>query len=872
MCLDPQHLNMALKREHYPLPVIEDVLPELSNVKVFSKADCKEGFLQCELDDESAALTCFQTPWGRYRYRKLPFGLAPSPELFQAKLDQCLEGLVGIHTIADDILITGKGDTMEEACRDHDKNMRNFLERCRANNIKLNRDKFEYKAKELPYIGHLLTNSGLKPDPSKVAAVLEMDPPTDVAGVQRFVGMVKDLAKFLPDLSDISEPLRRLTHKGVEWQWTSEQDQAFCSIKQLATTAPILKYFDSTIDTEGQGDASQNGLGFALLQNDQPVTYASRALTPAETRYSQIEKELLAQVFGLQRNHHYVYGRKVRLWTDHKPLISIARKPLSACPKRLQRLLQQLRQYDVELCYKHGKEMHLADTLSRAYLRHTTRSDAEAETETIHMMDDLPISATSRDIILRTMQEDESLQVVKQYVSDGWPDNKSQIKPEAHPYYNVRDELTVEDGLLFRGTRIVIPKKARSRIREKLHNAHTGLQSTLRRARDYVYWPNMNSDLKDYISKCDLCNTYQSGQQKEPMICHEIPEYPWQKVGVDILTLDSKDYLCTVDYFSDYFELAPLSHSKSAKTIIKHLKHHFSTHGIPVTVQSDNGPPFNSEEFCTFAEEYGFELVTSSPEYAQSNGKVESAVKLAKTILRKATDVDLALLSWRNTPTEGMNSSPAQRLYSRRTRTQLPTQRSLLKPEIQTDVKSKKERKQKKQKHQFDKGAKELSELQVGEIVRMKPRANTDKRWCKAKVLKKVNIRSYLVVNTDGQKYRRNRKHLRSSQEDFAVKEQKSAAMPVQIPHKTAASAPNKRNLDRSKQDSQREQKQRAKKSTGPASKSTANGQTEKPQSMHTENSKKTDKQNVCDKQTNVHVRRSHRKKTKPEYLKDYLS
>ena len=181
--------------------------------------------------------------------------------------------------------------------------------------------------------------------------------------------------------------------------------------------------------------------------------------------------------------------------------------------------------------------MHFADTLSRAYLRHTTRSNAEAETETIHMMDDLPISAPSRDIILRTMQEDESLQVVKQYVSDGWPDNKSQIKPEAHPYYSVRDELTVEDRLLFRGTRIVIPKKARSRIREKLHNAHTELQSTLRRARDYMYWPNMNSDLKDYISKCDLCNTYQSGQQNEPMICHEIPEYPWQKVGVDILIL-----------------------------------------------------------------------------------------------------------------------------------------------------------------------------------------------------------------------------------------------------------------------------------------------------------------------------------------------
>ena len=168
LCIDPQHLNMALKREHYPLPVIEDVLPQLAKVKVFSKADLKEGFLQCKLDDESACLTTFQTPWGRYQWRRLPFGLSPSPELFQVKLDQCLEGLSGIHVIADDILITGQGDTKEEACRDHDQNMKNFLTRCREKNIKLNKNKFEFKCDDVTFIGHRLTQSGLKQDPNKV--------------------------------------------------------------------------------------------------------------------------------------------------------------------------------------------------------------------------------------------------------------------------------------------------------------------------------------------------------------------------------------------------------------------------------------------------------------------------------------------------------------------------------------------------------------------------------------------------------------------------------------------------------------------------------------------------------------------------------
>ena len=415
VCIDPQHLNQALKREQYPLPVIDDVLPKLAKVKIFSKADCKEGFLQCELDEESSHLTTCQTPWGRYRWCRLPFGLSPSPELFQMKLDQCLEGLPGIHTIADDILITGQGETYKEAESDHDENMTQFLNRCEKMNIKLNKAKFEYKCDEITYIGHRLTNKGLKPDPNKVEAILNMGTPANVEEIQRFVGMVKYLAKFLPDLSDISEPLRRLTHKDTEWCWTEEQSQAFHTIKQRLTTAPILTYFDPKVVTEGQGDASEKGLGFVLLQNGHPITYASRALTPAETRYSQIEKELLAQIFGLERNHEYTYGRQMVLWTDHKPLVSISRKPLANAPKRLQRLLLRMQRYDVNIQYKPGPEMYLADTLSRAYLKTSNRSAVEEEVESVHMIDTVPITHKTHALIKAATTEDESLQTVKRY-------------------------------------------------------------------------------------------------------------------------------------------------------------------------------------------------------------------------------------------------------------------------------------------------------------------------------------------------------------------------------------------------------------------------------------------------------------------------
>ena len=135
ICIDPVHLNKALKRSHYPLPLIEDVLPELSNVKVFSKADLKNGFLHIELDDESSLLTTFQTPWGRYCWKRMPFGISPAPELFQQKLHQNLEGLPGVHRIFDDLLITGKGPTLLTATQDHDRNLRSLLERCQEGTL-----------------------------------------------------------------------------------------------------------------------------------------------------------------------------------------------------------------------------------------------------------------------------------------------------------------------------------------------------------------------------------------------------------------------------------------------------------------------------------------------------------------------------------------------------------------------------------------------------------------------------------------------------------------------------------------------------------------------------------------------------------------
>ena len=311
--IDPQPLNKAFKREHYKLPVLEDILPELSQACKFSVCDLKASYLHCKLDHSSSLLTTFATPFGRYRWCHLPFGLMVSSEIFQKRLHQALEGLEGVRCIADDVLIWGRTDD------EHEERVRSFLQRCCEIGIALNKDNCRFGLQEIPFMGHVVSSSGLKPDPSKIEAIVRMEPPTDKTGVERLRGTVNYLSRFFPKLSDVIRPISDLTRHDVEWTWNSVHDKAFEEIKRLQTQAPVLAYFDSTKELSIQCDTSGQGLGAALVQEGRPLAYASRALGDTETRYATIEKEMLAIVFSLEKWHQYTYGRHVTIHSDHKP-------------------------------------------------------------------------------------------------------------------------------------------------------------------------------------------------------------------------------------------------------------------------------------------------------------------------------------------------------------------------------------------------------------------------------------------------------------------------------------------------------------------------------------------------------------------------
>ena len=282
ICIDPKYLNRAIKRPRHPLPTVEEVAASLSKAKVFSVLDAKSGFWQVPLDDASSRLTTFNTPVGRYRWLRMPFGISSAPEEFQKRMNDTFGDIKGTAVIADDLLVYGEGDDMETATSDHDKNLRIVLERARERNLTLNKDKVRLRLTEVPYIGHLLTADGLKPDPKNLEAILMMPKPTDVQSVKRFLGMANYLSKFLPRLSTVTEPLRRLEDKHVEWHWNEVHERAFTDVMQLITNHPVLRYYDVSTEVTLQCDASQSGLGAALLQEGQPVAFASRALTATQ--------------------------------------------------------------------------------------------------------------------------------------------------------------------------------------------------------------------------------------------------------------------------------------------------------------------------------------------------------------------------------------------------------------------------------------------------------------------------------------------------------------------------------------------------------------------------------------------------------------
>eukprot|EP00731_Ephydatia_muelleri_P009037 Em0004g1375a len=635
ICVDFTKLNESVCRELHMLPCVEQILAQLSGAKVFSKLDANSGFWQIKLSESSSPLTTFITPFGRFCFQRLPFGITSAPEIFQKRMSEILLVL---------------------------------MELCSS----------------VKFLGQIVDAHGVRPDPNKVTAIRGMAAPMNTTELRQYLGMINQLSKFTPNIVELTKPLRELLSKKNEWTWNEIHQKAFSKLKDEVSTQPVLSLYSPKLDTIVSAEASSYGIGAVLLQrlldrSVKPVSYASRSLTPTVQKYAQIEKEALGVTWACERFRDFLTGLQFQIERDHKPFVPLLRsKNLEDLPLRVQRCRLRLMRFKYTISHIPGKELVIADTLSRAPSNEVYQEEKEFRAEIQAYVDlavrNIPTSEPKMLEIKQAQQKDEICQKVIQYCQEGWPD-KSLVKGEWKQFFHVASELSVEDGLLLRGNRIVIQMALRAPVLNRLHQGHLGINKCRDRARE---------------------------SKPEPLMMSKLPDLPWQKVATDLFSWKGSQYLLIIDYFSRYVELSKLS-ATTSQDVINHMKSIFARHGIPNEVVSDNGPQFSSNVFHSFAGEYGFVHTTSSLRYPQGNGEAEQAVRTVKNILDKAKDPYLGLLAYRSTPLRN-GYSPSELLMNRRLRTTVPTLGYNLHPSVPNyaQLRAMEQKDKQKQKTDFD--------------------------------------------------------------------------------------------------------------------------------------------------------------------------
>ena len=757
ICLDPKDLNRAILRCHHKAPTLEEITHLFNGARVFSKLDAKNGYWSVKLDHESQLLTTFNSPYGRYCFCRMPFGLVMSQDVFQNRMDMILEKVgEGVLGIADDVAVFAENEEK------HDRVLHKLMKVASEYGLVFNSSKCKIKAKSIKFFGMIFDANGSHPDPIKVDDLKGMPTPTNKTSLQEFLGLATYMSPFIPKLSDMTSSLRELLKKETDFEWFASHQRAYDMIKSAICQEVTLSYYDPSKTTILQVDASTKGLGAALIQDGKPIMFASKSLSDTETRYANIERELLAAVCAVERFHTFLYGKHFIIESDHKPLEMISLKNLTAAPPRLQRMLLRLQGYDFTIKYRPGREMLLADCLSR--------QPNKSNCETINLdvkVCHIQFSSEKLSQLKSETLRDETLCKLRDIIVTGWPEERHLLPVSLRPYWSFRDELSVENGLIMKGERLIIPSCMQKEILDKIHTGHQGVIKCQLRAKSCVYWLNINGDIEQTSSKCPICQTYQRSQPMQTLHPHEIPTRPWQVVGTDLFYFEQCEYLIVADYYTKFPVVRCVRGSCTASVVVSLTKQIFSEYGCPERIISDNGPQYSSVEYKKFLQHWQIDHITSSPRYPRSNGFIERSIQTVKNILKKSKeageDPELAMLCARTTPIDAHLPSPAELMFNRKIVGNLPIRikNGEFSKYNSDHVKEQLQHRQNQQKEYHDKqNVKDLSPLVPGQHIRYQE--HNSGKWVPAKVIEKCpQPRSYVIETPEGSTLRRNRNHLR---------------------------------------------------------------------------------------------------------------
>lgn len=670
-------INPVLEVEQYTLPRLDDMMASLEQGKKFSKIDLRQAYFQLPLSEESKRLTTINTTKGLYVFNRLVFGITSSPAIWQKTIDQIVQGLPGILVNQDDMIISGKSE------EDHHKNLCMVLQRLQDSGIKANLSKCSFYQDEVIFCGIKVSNKGLHKTEDKIKAIQDAPTPKNKSQLRSFLGLANYYHKWLPNSAHICKPLYDLLQNDAPFVWSNRCQTAFQTIKSMIASDLVLNHYDPSLPLKLATDASPYGLGAVIShvtdEGEKPISFASRTLSKAEQKYSQLDKEALAIVWAVKKFFFYLCGRHFTLVTDHQPLKYIF-SPDKGIPAmsaaRQQRYAVFLSGFDYSIEYRNSEANANADSLSRLPLQDQGEI-TEEDTDDLFYKEILETTPISASMIATESRHDPVLSKVIHYVSnDNWP---NQVLHELRPFQIIRHELSIHQNCLLWGHRVIPPSKFRNSILESLHSGHLGMMKMKNLARNYFWWPGMDKDIETTAKSCNGCAMSQPDPLLSPLHPWQWPSKPWQRIHIDYAgPFLGQMFLIAIDAHSKWAEIIPASCTTSTTTI-NILSTMFSRYGIPEHLVSDNGPQFVSDEFKCFTRGNGIRHIRSSPYHPATNGLAERMVQSFKSAMKSAmqdkgnvhTKLARFLLAYRNAPHATTGETPASLMFGRKLRTKL---------------------------------------------------------------------------------------------------------------------------------------------------------------------------------------------------------
>ncbi|CAL2280276.1 unnamed protein product [Prunus armeniaca] len=635
VCIDYRKLNSSTRKDHFPLPFIDQMLERLAGHSHYCFLDGYSGYNQIPIAPEDQEKTTFTCPFGTFAYRRMPFGLCNAPATFQRCMMSIFSDMVEriIEVFMDDFSVFG--DSFDTCLF----NLKLVLERCTDTNLVLNWEKCHFMVQQGIVLGHSVSSKGISVDKAKIDIIAKLPPPTSVKGVRSFLGHAGFYRRFIKDFSKISRPLCNLLAKDAIFEFDDSCLLAFNNLKKLLTSAPIITAPDWSFPFELMCDASDYAIGAVLGQRKEKllhvIHYASRTLNDAQLNYSTTEKELLAIIFALEKFRSYLVGSKVIVYSDHAALKYLMTKK-DAKP-RLIRWILLLQEFDLEIRDKKGSENVVADHLSRLTLSHKEEvlplNESFPDEQLFSVQHGVPWYADIVNYLVsgiipadsNSQQKKKFLSMVKFYFWD-----------EPYLYKHCPDQII----------RRCLPENEQQSILNFSHSYACGGHFGPKRTADKIlqsgfFWPTLFKDAYKYCAACDRCQRVGNISKKNEMPLQSILVVELFDVwGIDFMgpfpsSCSNKYILVAVDYVSKWVE-AMACPTADAAVVMRFLKGFiFSRFGIPRVIISDGGKHFINRAFDKLMAKYHIHHRVSTPYHPQTSGQVEVSNREIKRILEK---------------------------------------------------------------------------------------------------------------------------------------------------------------------------------------------------------------------------------------------